>query len=36
MYQEIDQITKIVRRIIHELSVDRKDVIWQRADNPEL
>jgi len=35
-YQEIDQITSIVRRIIHELSVDRKDIIWQRADNPEL
>jgi hypothetical protein len=35
-YQEVDQITSIVGRIIRELSLDRDDVVWQRADDPEL
>ena len=35
-YREVDEITSIVGRIINELSIDRDDVIWQRADDPDL
>lgn len=35
-YRDVDQITNIVRLIVSDLHVDRGDVIWQRADDPDL
>jgi hypothetical protein len=35
-YRDGDEITRIVKRLLRELKIDRRDLVWQRADNPEL
>jgi hypothetical protein len=35
-YQDVNTISKIVERLVDELRIDRKDVVWQRADDPAL